>query len=66
MTVRSLIYSAISNNLILFGGFVGGSDAAQDTWSYGVNEDSATTDETIPIDTEDTLTVDGTTTTLEP
>ena len=45
---------------------MGGADVAQDTWSYGITEDSATTDETIPIDTEDTLTVDGTTTSLEP
>ena len=50
----SLIYSAISNKFILFGGFVGGADAAQDTWSYGITEDSGTTDDTTPTSTEET------------
>jgi N-acetylneuraminic acid mutarotase len=61
----SLVYSAISNNLILFGGLVG-ADVAQDTWSYGVSEDSSTTDDTLPSDTEDTAVIEGTTTTLAP
>jgi N-acetylneuraminic acid mutarotase len=60
---HSLLYSAITNELILFGGYVG-TDAAQDTWSFGMTE-GTTTEDTLPV-TEETETISGTTTTLAP
>ncbi len=57
---HSLNYDAATNELILFGGFVGGTDVAQDTWAYGVTEDLSTQDTTPGVDTS---VIAGTTTT---
>jgi hypothetical protein len=59
---HSLVYDQATNELVLFGGFVGGTDAAQDTWSFGVSEE-ATTEETLPV-TDETSVISGTTTTV--
>jgi N-acetylneuraminic acid mutarotase len=59
---HSLLYDAITNELVLFGGYVG-TDAAQDTWAFGVSLES-TTDDTVPF-TEETV-ISGTTTSLAP
>jgi N-acetylneuraminic acid mutarotase len=65
---HSLIYDAASNKLILFGGFVGGTDVAQDTWSFGVSDEIPTETTTLPPTGETTTTdlTSGATTTLEP
>jgi len=60
---HSLTYDALTNELILFGGFVGGSDVAQDTWAYGVAEDFFTVDTVLEVETS---VVAGTTTTEAP
>ncbi len=60
---HSLIYNAATNELILFGGFVGGTDVAQDTWAFGVTEDIFTEDTVIDVETS---VIAGTTTTLGP
>jgi hypothetical protein len=60
---HSLIFGEATNELILFGGFVGGTDVAQDTWAFGVVEE-ATTEETIAVTETDV--VSGTSTTLAP
>jgi hypothetical protein len=64
---HSLIYDAASNKLILFGGFVGGTDVAQDTWAFGASDETATVT-TLPLteDTGATTSTSGTTTTLAP
>ncbi len=60
---HSLTYVAATNKLMLFGGFVGGTDVSEDSWSYGVDEE-ATTEDTL-LDTS-TDVIAGTTTTLAP
>lgn len=55
---HSLVYNAATDELILFGGLVGGASDAQDTWSYGMGELS---DMTLPP-TSDTLLLETTTT----
>ena len=61
----SLVYDAATNELILFGGFVGGTSEAQDTWAYGVAEDLFIDDPLIddPLIDVDTSVIEGTTTT---
>jgi N-acetylneuraminic acid mutarotase len=44
---HSLIYVAANTELILFGGFLGGSDVSQDTWSFGTGE-TTTTETSLP------------------
>ena len=61
---HSLIFDEATNELVLFGGFVGGTDVAQDTWAFGLAEET-TTEETLPV-TEETSVISGTTTTLAP
>jgi len=60
---HSLIYVATTNELIMFGGFVGGTDVSQDTWSFGIPQDVYTED-TLPDSEVDVIS--GTTTTLGP
>jgi len=60
---HSLVCSLATNELILFGGFVGGTDAAQDTWAYGEMDEIFTNDTIVDVDTS---VIAGTTTTLGP
>jgi N-acetylneuraminic acid mutarotase len=61
---HSIIYDTATSELVLFGGLVGGTNVAQDTWSFGLAEEIPTED-TVPL-TDETDVISGTTTTLEP
>ena len=58
---HSLVYDSATDELILFGGFVGGAADAQDTWSFGT-QGTQQPQPTIPESTT-TTTVGATTTT---
>ena len=60
---HSLVYNAATNELIMFGGFVGGTDDVQDTWAFGVSQDIFTDDTIIDVETS---VIEGTTTTVGP
>ncbi len=51
---HSLVYNAATDELILFGGLVGGATDSQDTWSFGLGDFTDTgvfpTDTTLPVD----------------
>jgi hypothetical protein len=56
---HSLVYDSATDELILFGGFVGGAADAQDTWSFGTQgtqQPQPTTPESTTSTTVDTST----------